>query len=224
MSLVAAGESGGALENVLQQLAAHYKMQEELRSFLLKSLAYPGFLMAATLGVFTFFMLFVLPSLGATYEAMGVKPSGVLLAILQLQQFVVEWPMMGVLAFCSILSLLFLIGKGAIHKMMCAERFGNIFGQLQEIRFCKMLALLLESGMNITHAVSLIGETMEDTHFRQQIGLLNSRLERGMDIYSSLQAMRGLLSPMTINLLGVGAATGYLPKMLGEAATIGERD
>ncbi len=224
VSLVAAGESGGALENVLQQLAAHYKMQEALHSFLVKSLAYPVFLLVATMGVFLFFMLFVLPSLGATYEAMGAKPGGVLLAILQLQQVVVESPVIGVLACCLLISLLFLAGKGAIYKMMRAERFGNIFGQLQEIRFCKMLALLLESGMNITHAVSLIGDTMEDDTFRRQIALLNSRLERGMDIYSSLQAMHGLLSPMTVNLLGVGAATGYLPKMLGEAATIGERD
>ncbi len=224
VSLVRAGEESGALENVLEQLSQYYKMQEEMRGFVFKSLAYPGFLLVAAIAVFLFFMLYVLPSLGAAYESMGVHPRGMLSAILHLQQFVVGRPASSFVLFLFALTILSYGIRQLITRMLRMPRFGNILGHIQEVRFCRILALLLESGMNITQAVDLIKETMDSRQSRHQLELLNGRLVRGFDISVAVKATTGFFSPLTCDLIMVGAATGYLPKMLAEAATIGERD
>ncbi|WP_293729833.1 type II secretion system F family protein, partial [uncultured Phascolarctobacterium sp.] len=67
-------------------------------------------------------------------------------------------------------------------------------------------------------------DTVSDRSYRSQLLLLNGRLQRGLDLSTALTGAEGLFSPLTQALLDVGAATGYLPRMLREAARIGEED
>ena len=77
---------------------------------------------------------------------------------------------------------------------------------------------------SITKAVTIIIGTVESSTYKQQLLLLNSRLKRGIDISDAAGAVKGVFSPLTLDLLCIGAVSGYLPQMLKEAARIGEED
>ncbi len=224
VKLVAAGEVSGQLWAVLQQLAAYYEEQEELRRFVVKAAIYPLFLLGAAACVLLFFLLYVLPVLTEVYASMRVQPQGMLAALLQLHVWLGGHPWLSLaLAAAGILLLVFL-GRRGLRWALGHSWSGNFYGLIYEVRFCKLLALLLDSGLNITQAVAMVAETADDKRYRAQLLLLNGRLQRGLDLSTALTGAAGLFSPLTQALLDVGAATGYLPHMLREAARIGEDD
>ena len=162
--------------------------------------------------------------LAGVYRDMHMQPSASMELLLGVQQWLVNNPLLlaSCLGFIIILSASY--GRKAGLWLLKRSWCGNFSGLLYEIRFCKLLALLLDSGLNIAIAVRTIATTMAESGFAKMLLLLDSRLQRGGDITASLAGVKGLLSPITLDLVSVGAATGCLPQMLREAASMGQQD
>lgn len=222
VNLVAAGEESGQLQKVLLQLSGHYAKQEEVRRFVLKAALYPLFLLGTAVTVLLFFILYVLPVLAAAYSNLGVRPTGFLTILLQLQELLMAYP----LALPCVLVL-----GGALLGTVCRSKplllhlpvIGVCYKLVQEQRFCELLSLLLDSGLNITEAVAIVSTTLEPI-YKEQLLLFNGRLQRGVDIGQATTGLGGLLSPMSLELMAVGAATGYLPQLLAEAGSLCQDD
>ena len=224
VQLVRAGELSGQLGTVLQELADYYQQQEKLRSFVLKAAFYPLLLLVAAVAVLLFFLLYILPLLAGVYRDMHIQPSASMELLLRIQHWLVNNPLLIMLILGLTALGTAIYGKKAGRWLLKRSWCGNFSGLLYEIRFCKLLALLLDSGLNITLAVRTIASTMADSGFAKKLLLLDSRLQRGGDITLSLAGVNGLLSPLTLDLVSVGVATGCLPQMLREAASIGQQD
>ena len=63
VTLVAVGEESGELATLLEQLAAYYSRQLQLRRFVQRAVTYPAFLLVASVGVLLLFLLYILPVL-----------------------------------------------------------------------------------------------------------------------------------------------------------------
>lgn len=224
VKLVAAGEASGELGAVLQQLASYYEEQERLRRLVVKAAVYPLLLLFAAMCVLLFFLLYVLPVLADVYVGMGVKPQGMLASLLRLHFWLRDYPLAAPLLAAVCVTLLIMGGRRGLRWLLERGWNGNFYCLIYEVRFCKLLALLLDSGLGITQAVAIVAETVNDAWYRGQLLLLNGRLRRGLDLSTALTGAAGLFSPLTQALLDVGAATGCLPRMLREAARIGEDD
>lgn len=123
----------------------------------------------------------------------------------------------------GVAAALFLLGRRLLRCFLRSRLSGNFHGLLLEVRFCRLLALLLESGVGITRAVAIVTDTMDDEQYAGQLRLLNSRLKRGIAIEQAAGGAKELFSPLMLELVCVGASTGYLPQMLQEAVTAGEQ-
>lgn len=71
--------------------------------------------------------------------------------------------------------------------------------------------------------MAIVTDTMDDEQYAGQLRLLNSRLKRGIAIEQAAGGAKELFSPLMLELVCVGASTGYLPQMLQEAVTAGEQ-
>ena len=220
VTLVAVGEESGELATLLEQLAAYYSRQLQLRRFVQRAVTYPAFLLVASVGVLLLFLLYILPVLDDTYNAMGVRPSGTLALLLALKDGLLQQPLLAVLCAATLTGILLLMGRKLLRWFLRGRLSGNFHGLLLEVRFCRLLALLLESGVGITRAVAIVTDTIEDEQYAQ---LLNSRLQRGIAIEQAAGGAKELFSPLMLELVCVGASTGYLPQMLQEAVTAGEQ-
>ena len=224
VALVAAGEESGRLQEMFARLSEYYAEQERLKSFVLKAALYPLLLLGASALVLIFFLLYVLPVLADTYRGLGVRPQGLLLQLLSLQQLIIHHYLMlatGIAALCAVAA--YAVKKADVW-LLKLPGIGKCFALVYEIRFCQLLAILLGSGLNITHGVPIVAATMENEYCREKLRLFNNRLNRGVDLAGAVSCLEQLLSPMSQELVKVGAATGYLPEMLQEAGAICKED
>ena len=223
VTLVAVGEESGELATLLEQLAAYYSRQLKLRRFVQRAVTYPVFLLVASVAVLLLFLLYILPVLADTYNAMGVRPTGTLALLLALKDGLLQHPLLAVLCAAALTGILLLMGRKLLRWFLRSRLSGNFHGLLLEVRFCRLLALLLESGVGITRAVAIVTDTIDDEQYAQQLRLLNSRLQRGIAIEQAAGGAKELFSALMLELVCVGASTGYLPQMLQEAVTAGEQ-
>lgn len=222
VTLVAVGEESGELATLLEQLADYYSRQLKLRRFVQRAVTYPAFLLLASFCVLLLFLLYILPVLADTYSAMGVLPMGTLALLLTLKDALLQQPLAALALTAGVAAALF-AGTQAAALFLRSRLSGNFHGLLLEVRFCRLLALLLESGVGITKAVAIVTDTMDDEQYAGQLRLLNSRLKRGIAIEQAAGGAKELFSPLMLELVCVGASTGYLPQMLQEAVTAGEQ-
>lgn len=224
VTLVAVGEESGELATLLEQLADYYSRQLKLRRFVQRAVTYPAFLLLASFCVLLLFLLYILPVLADTYSAMGVLPTGTLALLLTLKDALLQQPLAALALTAGVAAALFLLGRRLLRCFLRSRLSGNFHGLLLEVRFCRLLALLLESGVGITRAVAIVTDTMDDEQYAGQLRLLNSRLKRGIAIeQAAAGGAKELFSPLMLELVCVGASTGYLPQMLQEAVTAGEQ-
>lgn len=220
---MAVGEESGELATLLEQLADYYSRQLKLRRFVQRAVTYPAFLLLASFCVLLLFLLYILPVLADTYSAMGVLPMGTLALLLTLKDALLQQPLAALALTAGVAVALFLLGRRLLRCFLRSRLSGNFHGLLLEVRFCRLLALLLESGVGITRAVAIVTDTMDDEQYAGQLRLLNSRLKRGIAIEQAAGGAKELFSPLMLELVCVGASTGYLPQMLQEAVTAGEQ-
>lgn len=223
VKLVAAGEESGELSSICEQLAVYYSRQAELERFLQQAVLYPALLLLVSGLVLLFFGVYILPVLAETYVSLGVQPTGSLEVLLMVEQYLTQISSFGWLVLLVLMVFLRYLGAFLLHHFLRSTWSGNFHGLLLEVRFCKLLALLLESGMAITQAVTIVAETVEDAVYAQQLRLFNSRLQRGIAIEQAACSVAKLFSPLLLELLCVGAATGCLPQLLRQAATTGQK-
>ena len=222
--LISAGEESGRLEEVALELANYYEKQSELKKYVLKAALYPIFLLLASIGVLFFFMFYVLPVLATAYSSMGIKPQGVLAIILKTQNFLSTHFVFVAIFFVTLVLVIMHFRKIIIDFLKKLPFLGKLYYLVLEIRFCKLMALLLNSGVGIIHAVAITSKTIKDEKCTRKLHLFQSRLQKGAEISSAVGSLTGWINPLSLGLISMGATTGYLPKMLNEAASISEQD
>lgn len=224
VTLVSAGERSGELNNVFLEIADFYKMQQELKQFLYKATLYPLFLLCASLGVLIFFLLYVLPMLACVYSSLGAPPNRILRFAVQISNFLSA---NGVAVCLSLAAMFFYIYyRRQIFVEFCLRLpiVRSLYAMVLEIRFCKILSMLLDKGINIIEAVELATATIRHKERVRQLKTFNAALRRGEAISTALGTATEMFSPITAELIVIGAETGYLPKLLNEAASILEQD
>ena len=223
VTLVSAGEKSGQLTTMLKETARYYQQLEDLRDFVVKAALYPAFLLATAGGVLLFFLFYVLPIIASTVSSLQGKPSGFLQGVLAVKAFIGN--------YLPVLLMLLLFSGTAIYSykqilqqtLLQLPILRTLRHTLLEIRFCRLLSLLLNSGISITKAVSLTASTLDDQSKSSQLNYFNQKLSQGMDPTTAARYLPGLFSPLTLELLSIGTNAGNLPQMLEEAGNIQEQ-
>ena len=153
------GKQRRELATLLEQLADYYSRQLKLRRFVQRAVTYPAFLLLASFCVLLLFLLYILPVLADTYSAMGVLPMGTLALLLTLKDALLQQPLAALALTAVVAAALFLLGRRLLRCFLRSRLSGNFHGLLLEVRFCRLLALLLESGVGITRAVAIVTDT-----------------------------------------------------------------
>jgi general secretion pathway protein F len=225
VQMVRAGESGGALDSVLSRLTVHLERSKEVKDSLVSALIYPMILLFVALTSIMILMTYVIPQFSDLFSDMGQTlplSTQITMAIATaLQDY--GW-LMALAIVGLILYFKWQMGRRASAKRWHARllRFpliGAIVKQVEAARFCRTLGTLLENGVPLLRAVSIVKET---------IG--NFVIADGMDhVVTSLKSGRRLADPLAehsqfphfaLQMIRIGEESGQLEPMLMQTADI----
>jgi len=224
-SIVAVGESSGALDVALGRLADFREKASRLSSRLTTALIYPAIVLAMGTAVAIFLMTYVVPSLLGTLTQAGRQLPTVTLAVKNASDLLRNWWWAILLAIAAIAvatraALAVEGGRLAAHRLILKiPLIGPLAAKENVSRMAVVLAALLRSGLPFVDAVRITRGTIRNKVFAAALADYEKAVTAGADVAESLKRS-GVFNPMVIAMLAVGQKTGELEAMLeqlGEA-------
>ncbi len=229
VSMVAAGEAGGALDAVLERLADFLEEQEQVRSKVTSALIYPLLMVVVGGGVMLFLLTVVIPRIVTIFEDSKAALPLITVILIKVSHFFQGyWWIPLSLAVASVP----LYRSAMKRDDMRLKRDGLLLrlplagGMVQRLilsRFARVLGLLLSSGVPIMRALEITGEVMVNRVYRTFLRGVMEDVAQGGSLSASLKKSP-LFPPLLVHLTGVGEKSGNLEEMLVKAGVAYERE
>ncbi len=227
-NMARAGESAGALDDVLARLADEREKDEESRRKIQAALAYPGLILAV--GAATVFVLlaFFMPRVVRLFDGFRQLPlpTRILIAITDFMGEYWHWPLLLAVLAAAIVARLSAMEKGRLFMDRLRLRIPALRHFVLEadmVRCARTLALLLDAGIPINRALLLAGDTMANTALREELETVRiGVVQQGGALADGFKASR-FFPPLAANMVGVGEETGRIEETLRELATFYEK-
>lgn len=219
INMVKAGESGGFLESILTRLTQYLQSRKEIRDYLISVMIYPLILTIVSGISITILITFVIPRFARIFSDIGETIPLPTQILLYLSQIVREYWWVGL----SIIIIFFLslrIYQQKEERHLKWDRFklrlfalGSLIKKIETARFSRTLGTLLQSGVSILSALTLVREISQNRAISAAISYIHDRLKGGHKISKSL-AETEVFPPLAIEMIEVGEETGRLDEML----------
>ncbi len=229
LSLLRAGESGGALEIVLDRLADHLEQSREMRGTLTSALMYPAILVVVA--VISIFILlgYVVPQFTEMFEGVGqALPLSTRITI-ALGEAIQSWGWTLVLFIAAIAWLLKwqLASPASARKwhgwVLNAPVVGSIVVRMEVARFARTLKTLLANGIPLLKALTIVKETMANLVLAGGLEKVATGLREGQSLADRLADVPHF--PLfAVHMIRVGEESGELDSILGKVADTFDRE
>ena len=231
VAMVAAGEAGGILDDVLDRIAVFLERDHALRKSVVAALAYPATVLCASLALVTFLIVRVIPMFSTLFESFHVPlplSTRVLMALgdvaSQPSALAVAVTITVLVGLASLVVARTRSGRFAFDRLRLNVPFvGTLLRKTIVARFARMLGTLVHSGIELSAALDVVLPVTGSPVHTEALGRVAIALREGEPLTPPLTAA-GLFDPMLIALIGVGEETGMLDIMLPKAAEYFEAD
>jgi type IV pilus assembly protein PilC len=222
-NMVAAGETGGILDTILQRLSQYIEKIVKLRSAVRSAMVYPVAVITIAIGVVGIILWKVIPTFATLFAGLGAQlplPTRITIA---LSQFIGAWWWM---IFAVIGLTIFALNR--YHKTYNGRRvidgallklpvLGNVLKKIAVARFCRTLGTLVSSGVPILEALEITAKTAGNAVVEDAIMETRKSIEQGKTIAEPLKATN-VFPSMVVQMVAVGEQTGALETMLNKIA------
>jgi type II secretory pathway component PulF len=229
VNMVRAGESSGALVEVLRRMADHFERFAQVQSKFTSALVYPAFVSVVGICIMFFFMSYMLPKFMTIFEGMNVPLPLMTQILVKISHLFAGywWLMLATVIAAVILFKRFQAtdeGRRKIdHWRMNAPVFGkvvklNIFGQ-----FARTLSTLLENGVPVLTALKITEQIIPNSIVKEAIAKTREEVTDGKTIAQPL-ARSKIFPQLMVDLVKIGEDTGDVPGALKNVADTYENE
>jgi type IV pilus assembly protein PilC len=221
---ILAGERSGALDEVLSRYVNYMRRSVALRRKIRGALAYPMFLLFASLGMVIFLTMYVVPRMSDLFRGFGDKLPLVTQIVLGLSGWLtgnIFWlaPLTIVVAIATGLWSRTLSGRLTIDRWkLRIPLAGKLLVQLSVAQAARSLATLLAGGITLVESWEIAAESITNHELRRRSSGILPLIREGRSFTESLEAAEWL-PPLAIDMIGIGERSGSLREMLDEVAT-----
>jgi len=228
-SMIAAGEVGGVLDDVLSRLATHFEKEHIMREKVKSALTYPIVVMGLAVSIAAFILTFVLPVFVHLFADMKVELPLFTRLMIHISNFLKEYILLFFIG-SLILSCGFFVAvrcrpiRKAVEKMtFCLPLFGLLARRIILARFCRTFSTLLRGGVPMLAALEAVKKTTANAIMMEVLTNAQMGVSSGSSLSGQLAANH-LFTPMAVQMVAVGEETGALDQMLDKIADFYESD
>jgi type IV pilus assembly protein PilC len=228
-NMVAAGEAGGVLDEILMRLATYIEKADALKRKVQGAMVYPTVVLTVALGATAFMLIFIIPTFAKMFSDFGGElplPTKIVLFFsnaLQMLWWAIILAMVAVgVAFSRFYSTEG--GRRTIDAMMLKlPVLGDVLMKGAVARFTRTLGTLIASGVPILAGLEITARTAGNKIIAEAIMTARASIREGETVAAPLKAS-GVFPPMVVQMISVGEQTGALDEMLTKIAVFYEAE
>jgi len=229
INMVAAGEIGGILDDVLLRVSTYMEKSAALKRKIKGAMMYPTVVMTVALGATATLMIVVVPTFVQMFEQSGVTlplPTRIVVGISDFLQFFILYIVIAMAAAVYTFKRYYATDNGEkvvdnfkLHMPM----LGDLIRKSSVARFSRTLSTLLASGVSILEALDITARTSGNRVIQDALLEARTSIGGGETITAPLTES-GVFPPMVMQMVNVGEQTGELDNMLGKIAEYYEEE
>ena len=229
ISMVNVGENTGRLEDVFKQLADYYSMEYETRKRISAAMRYPTLVILFIAAAMVVLNIFVIPVFSQMFAKFGVDlPLTTRILIGTSNFFVQYWPIMAGVAVALPILIRWSLNKKSVRLAWDRVKLrlpvmGSIIDRSLLGRFSRSFSLMLQSGVPLNLALSLVAEAIDNKFLEERILDMRRQIEQGNSL-STVATQSKMFTPLVLQMFSVGDETGRVDELLQEAADYYERE
>ncbi len=223
VNLVAAGESGGILDVILQRLSNYMEKAMKLKSKVKGAMTYPASVLVISIGVVALLLLKVIPVFQKMFEGMGGELPGPTQFLVDLSEYAQRYFIVAivavVVAFIAF-KRFYRTERGTLiidDLVLKAPVFGPLLKKVAVAKFTRTMATMLSSGVPILEGLTIVSKTAGNKIIENSLMKVRKSISEGKTIAEPLQET-GIFPAMVVQMIAVGEATGALDTMLAKIA------
>lgn len=228
-SMVRVGETGGSLDEQLQQLSDLYEKEESLKGEVQAALAYPALVLVLGVLSAVILVMFFIPRLEDMFDTAGESLPAPTRFLLATSHFATNHTV----ALVVLIALAVVGARMALKSpdvRLAFDRFklhvpwlGTLVRNLEIARFTRLLGTLTHAGISIVEALRIVQPVLQNQAMAVTVRDMTIRIGTGERL-SGLLKESGIFTPLSIQMVATGEETGYLAQMLTRLADAYDRE
>jgi len=230
VSMVHSGEQSGSLSESLKAVADQMDSSYTLTRRIRGAMIYPAVILCVMITIGVLMMVFVVPTLLATFQSLGSALPPTTQFVLDLSNIFRED---GIFILIGLIIVSFAwyswskkpSGKKVIHMLILKLPIvGPLAQEVNAARTARTLSSLLHSGVDVIESLSITSTVIQNVYFRKVLVDATEAIKKG-DLMSKIFEANSKLYPVFFaEMLAVGEETGKTDEMLLNVALFYEDD
>lgn len=228
-AMIAAGESSGALPEILERLSGLLEHEQQARSRLLTAMIYPAALAATAIVVIIALMTFVVPKVVDQFDSMGQALPFLTRAVIFVSDALRNFGWL-----FAILAILGLIGGSQLLArpkwrlkfdalVLKTPGLGRMIRDQNAARLARTLSVMIASGTPVMEGLQLTAKTVNNRVLRAATEDMADAIREGGSLSAAMRKA-GVFPPILVYMTASGETSGQLQPMLTGAADYLERE
>ena len=228
-NMVAAGETGGVLDEILMRLATYIEKADALKRKVQSAMVYPAVVLSVALGATAFMLIMIIPTFAKMFTDFGGELPLPTKIVLVMSNLLVHWWWAGLLVIIA-----GIVGVNRYYATEDGQRridgllirmpvIGDVLLKGAVARFTRTLGTLISSGVPILSGLEITARTAGNKVIAEAIMSARASIREGETVSAPLKAS-GVFPPMVTQMIAVGEQTGALDEMLTKIAVFYEAE
>lgn len=230
VNLVAAGESAGVLDTILDNIASHKERIETIKGKIKKALYYPAAVIAVAIIVTSILLIFVIPQFEAIFVSFGADLPAFTKMVVSASKFMQSKGIYVLLLMVAIIVGLIMAKKRSKKFSRFIDRMslklpivGQILEQAAIARFCRTLAITFAAGVPLVDALKIVAGATGNAVYDEAALQIRSDVSVGHQLQLAMQQTE-VFPNMVIQMAAIGEEAGSLDAMLVKVAEAYEEE
>ncbi len=229
--MIAAGEVGGVLDQILERLAEFLEKAARLKARIISAMIYPVVVISVAVLIVTGIMVFIIPKFEDIFIDFDTELPGLTMFLISSSKWAAGThkgqPVPGWI-FIVISPLVLFVSFKLIRKTsggkMALDRVslylpivGNLISKTSVAKFTRTLGTLIRAGVPILDGIMITRDTSGNAVYQKALTGVHDSVRQGESFAEPLRASK-VCDAIVTNMIDVGEETGDLDKMLIKVA------
>ncbi|SMF37951.1 type II secretion system F family protein [Pseudogulbenkiania subflava] len=229
-NLIAAGETGGVLDSLLDKLATYREKIMAIKGKIKSAMIYPSAIIATAFIITTIIMLYVIPAFKDLFSSFGADlPAPTLFVIWLSDGFVSYWWLFFGVIFGAIFGTIFFFKRSPKFQeqvdrlLLKLPVLGEVVQKATIARWSRTLATMFTAGVPLVEALDSVGGASGNQVYAEATKRIQAEVSTGSSLSFAMQRTN-LFPNMVMQMTAIGEESGSLDHMLDKVADFYEEE